>query len=214
MERNKKIFYTSAITLAIILIFALVYFIYVQKMSFKDLTAAPQKIVSLVKKQVPVKTTEPVIRIDVGEEGSPKTERPKTTEKLEFTKEDVARLAAGFVERFGSYSNQANNANIYDLKIYMTRNMQIWADDYLAEQRKNKTDDTNYYGIITKAVSSDIKDFDEAAGRASVAVHTRRQEAESFTDNITNTFNQDITIGLLKEDGAWKVNSARWENKK
>jgi len=133
--------------------------------------------------------------------------------KKKFGKEEVAGLAASFAERYGSYSNQANFRNITDLKMFMTRKMQIWADSYLSEQRAASSSTNIYYGIITKAVAKEIKEYDEDSGQASILVHTRRQEAIGSTSNISNTFNQDIIIDLLKENDIWKIDNAKWENK-
>jgi len=210
---NKKVVYTITVILVLVLIAALIYFFYVKKLSLKNLIANPKDIINLVKNKAPENTNEPVVKINVNEEEKPKVERPKTDEKKEFNKEDVARLASWFTERFGSYSNQANNSNIFDLKQFMTNKMQVWADSYLAEQGIGSKDNSVYYGITTKAVASDVKDFDDAAGNAVVVVHTRRQETETSTSNVANAFNQDITISLAKEGGVWKIDSAKWETK-
>ena len=210
---NKKVVCTIIIILILVLIAALIYFFYVKKMSFSSLVSGSKDMVDLVKNKIPEKTNEPVAKINVGEEDKPQTERPRTTEKTDYNKEDVASLAANFAERFGSYSNQANNKNIYDLKIFMTKKMQTWADSYLAEQRAASKDNSVYYGITTKAVTNEVKDFDDAAGNAVIVVHTRRQETKDSISNVSSAFNQDIIIALIKEDGSWKIDSAKWENK-
>ena len=63
------------------------------------------------------------------------------------------------------------------------------------------------------ALAKEIKEYDEDSGQASILVHTRRQEAIGSTSNISNTFNQDIIIDLLKENDIWKIDNAKWENK-
>lgn len=142
-----------------------------------------------------------------------KTEnKTKTTEttKPEFGRQDLLRLAASFAERFGTYSNQSNFSNILGLKMFMSRRMKSWVDSYIREHRQVQTDNSIYYGITTKAVSQELKDYDDDLGRAVVLVKTRRREASGSISNVSDTFSQDILINFIKENGAWKVDSANW----
>jgi hypothetical protein len=147
-------------------------------------TTASVPVTSVIKKTVPVSTVKKI------------------------TKNDVGKMAASFAERFGTYSNQANFSNMLDLKIFMSRNMQTWSDGYVAKQSKKNND--IYYGITTKAVTTEILDFNNESGQASVLVQTRRLEAMMTTGNTSRTFNQDILIKLIKENDAWKIDSAYW----
>ncbi len=133
-------------------------------------------------------------------------------EKQEVSKDELKHMAASFSERFGSYSNQSNFKNIIDLKIFMSQRMQQWGDNYVSEHRRTSTADNEiYYGITTKAVSQEIKKYDDDMGLATVLVKTRRREATISTNNTSDTFNQDVIIDFVKERGAWKVNSATWQ---
>lgn len=128
-----------------------------------------------------------------------------------FDKQDLLRMAGSFTERFGSFSNQSNYSNILDLKIFMSEKMKKWADNYIAEQRERGIKQDIYYGIITKHISKELKEFDEDLGQASVLVSTRRREATISTSNISNVFNQDIEINFIKERQVWRVDSAYWQ---
>lgn len=125
-------------------------------------------------------------------------------------KDDLKRMAASFAERFGSYSNQSNYSNIVDLRIFMSKKMVAWAENFIREQRQ-KSETNLYYGITTKAINEEVLDFDEDAGSASVLVQTRRREANGTINNVSNFFNQNITINFTKENGMWKVDSAIWQ---
>jgi hypothetical protein len=128
-------------------------------------------------------------------------------------KEDLKMIASLFAERFGSFSNQSGFSNINDLKIFMSKKMQAWASGYLNEQNNKKNYNAIYYGITTKAISEEVKNYDEDSGLASILVKTRRREANGTTNNISNIFNQEIIINLIKENGIWKVDSANWGTK-
>ena len=122
------------------------------------------------------------------------------------------QLASIFVERFGSYSNQSSFSNINDLKMLMSKKMQRWAENYVREQKEQAQAADIYYGITTKAVAGEVEEFDDDAGKAVILVRTRRREALGTTVNISNAYNQDALITFVKEDGAWKVDSAVWKN--
>jgi len=128
-------------------------------------------------------------------------------------KDSVARMAASFAERFGSYSNQSNFSNIIDLKIFMSIRMQAWGDDYVRSQRLEKKANDIYFGITTKAIAQEVREYDDHIGRSEVLVSTRRREAINSTANVSNVFNQDIIIDFVREKGAWKVDSASWQAK-
>lgn len=133
--------------------------------------------------------------------------------KKEVNQEDLKRIAASFAERYGSFSNQSNFGNIRDLKIFMSSDMQDWADDYVKAEIAKKTDSSIYYGITTKAVSQEVLNYNEDDGSAEILAHTQRQEAIGTTNNISR-FQQDLKLMFIKERKAWKVNGAYWQEKK
>ncbi|MEA1962863.1 MAG: hypothetical protein U9M94_01335 [Patescibacteria group bacterium] len=131
-------------------------------------------------------------------------------ENEQVGKKDLVRIAGSFAERFGTYSNQSNFGNISSLKIFMSSKMKKWSDSYIKEQKEKKYDTSIYYGITTKAVASELKDFDDDLGFAGVLVSTRRREATGTMNNYSNAFTQDILIDFTIEDGAWKVDNVYW----
>ncbi len=130
---------------------------------------------------------------------------------MPFGQADLERMARSFAERFGSFSNQSNFSNILDLKMVMSDNMQSWADAYVDKNRKSNAVNELYYGITTKALSTKVKNFDDSKGRAEIIVETRRREAVGTTNNASELFNQEILITFVKENQAWKVDSAYWQ---
>lgn len=202
---NKKVLYIVAAIIIIALIAGIVYFFYGDKSSY---LATGKKIITDLVKKENVQPTQPEVK-KIGAETGEIIKQPVETPK-EPAKDQAARLAVDFAERFGSYSNQANLKNISDLKIFMTDSMQSWADGYIEQQRKSASTTVIYYGITTKAVAKEVLDFDESAGRAVVLVHTRRQEANESMDNVSKVFNQDITVTLVKSGETWKMDSAVW----
>jgi hypothetical protein len=130
----------------------------------------------------------------------------------EINQENLKRMAAAFAERFGSYSNHSNYSNISDLKIFMTGAMQVWADEFLEEIKAKQGPGDAYYGVTTKAISAEVKRFDDSAGQAEILVKTQKREASETMDNAVVTY-QDILIVFSKENNSWKVDRAQWQEK-
>lgn len=138
-----------------------------------------------------------------------KVEKPKEI-NIDQSKENLKRMSASFTERFGSYSNHSNYSNIIDLKIFMSKKMQKWADDFMAKVRLDGAYSGIYYGITTKAVQEEVNEFNESSGQAEILVKTQRRESLGNMSNASIKY-QDIIITFVKEGGAWKADSAIWQ---
>ena len=175
------------------------------------------------RKQIEEKQT--ISKQEVQESGEDQIEVPDDTvinkrgnnieiKKSEIDVENLKRMAASFTERFGSYSNHSDYSNILDLKIFMTKRMQAWADNFVNEIRikdKSQVLGTDiYYGITTKSITEEIKEFDDNIGRAEILVKTQRRESTGTMSNASTIY-QDILIIFVKEKGAWKVDKATWQ---
>jgi len=197
---NKRIWGAIIIVAGVLLLAVIIYFAFFYK-SFLSLPlvsqpAGPEPVT------VAPEQTEPV-----GQQIA--TVPPK---KAEVQSDDLARMAAAFAERFGSFSNQSDFGNLRDLQIFMTAKMKGWAQDYISQARARKTDTSIYYGIVTKAILSQVEQFDEQAGQAEILVKTQRRESSGVSANGT-TFYQDIVIKYLRENGVWRVDEATWQTK-
>ncbi|MFA4941051.1 MAG: hypothetical protein WC582_00430 [Patescibacteria group bacterium] len=130
----------------------------------------------------------------------------------EIGAESLKRIAFSFAERFGSYSNHSGYSNVLDLKIFMTKSMQIWADNFVEEATSKKEYSAIYYGITTKAILAEIQKYDDDAGQADILVKTQRRESTGEIGNASISY-QDILISFIQEGGSWKVNKAEWQEK-
>jgi hypothetical protein len=131
---------------------------------------------------------------------------PPTSDAI--TQTNLEKTASSFAERLGSYSNQSNFVNISDLKALMTPSMQAWANKTIANNQKAAYSGI-YQGMLTKAVSVDTKNFDNAGGRADMLVHTQRISTIGTSSPVTTY--QDIAITFVKQDGNWLVDNAVWK---
>ena len=131
--------------------------------------------------------------------------------RTDMTSDDLSKMATSFAERFGSYSNQSNYENISDLQVFMSKKMRAWADEFIAQAKKNYS--AIYYGVTTSAVSAEVKKFDTSAGQAEVLVKTQRQESTGTMSNGATSY-QDLLLSFVKERNSWKVDSAVWQKAK
>ncbi len=118
----------------------------------------------------------------------------------------IQSLAKTFTERFGSYSTEANFENLTDVLPLMTAAYAGETQAFLA----TAVSPSEYYGVTTRIVSIRVLASDETAGTASVEVSTQREEAKGSVQNVSIRY-QMLSLSLLKENGAWKVNAATWE---
>lgn len=145
-------------------------------------------------------------------------DQPRNYQKYDLSQEDehkinqhdLVKISQAFSERFGSYSNYSNYSNFSDLKIFMTETMRAWADSYVTELRSSSEAADEYYGITTKAISSIVEQYNDAAGTASILITTQRRES-AIQANEGDLFLQNIQIGLKRVAGEWLVDRAYWQ---
>jgi len=119
---------------------------------------------------------------------------------------DVVSLSKTFVERYGSYSNEANFANLEDVLPLMSASFASETQAFI----ESATAPEEYYGVSTRVITLDVERQDEDAGEAQVAITTQREEAVGSPQNSETKF-QDIILTFIVEDGVWKVDSATWQ---
>lgn len=205
---NKKAIGILIILVGLIIIIGIIYFVFFYNFNKEEVEPQPSAVRQTEQpgqaedKLPQEKTVEPDIK-------KPTIEIPARTD---VSQEELKRIAGSFAERFGSYSNHSSYSNIYDLQIFMSKSMQSWADKFVAEARAKQKAGDIYYGISTRAIHEEIKEFDEEPGRAEILVNTQRRQSAGAMGNSA-AFYQDISINFIKENGLWKVDNAYWQDK-
>jgi hypothetical protein len=117
---------------------------------------------------------------------------------------DVVSLSKTFVTRYGSFSNEANFANLEDVLTLMSES--------LAASTQSLIDSSEpldyYYGVTTSVITVKVSSQTDVA--AQVTVTTQREEAIDSPQNISVKY-QDIVLTYVKEGGVWKVDSSVWQ---
>lgn len=157
----------------------------------------------------PVPTTVVVTETEEQEAANSPLAIPPVAEVDERTDEEISveTLAKTFAERYGSYSNESNFANLDDLEPLMTSSLA----NELAVMAANTDVSDMYYGITTQVVSMNIISMDDAAGTASISVLTQREEAIGGPTN-TEVRYETLMLDLVKVNGVWKVDKVAWQS--
>lgn len=192
------------IIVGLLIIAAIVYFIFIRKAETVPTVETP---VASSTVQLPTEASVSDIT---------PSDKPRNYQQYDISKEeeheigssDVAKLSAAFAERLGSFSNQSNYSNFEDLDLFMTASMRDWAQTYVAKMKADNPYNGTYYGITTKAISTEVKSFDDAKGTAEIVVGTQRREVGA--DGGERNFQQDLRLTFVKDNGQWLVDGAYW----
>jgi len=209
-KKNKRLLWLILIILFLLIFAALVYLF----LNYYQAPAAQEQVNVNLNQTVTVPEVTPP-GIDEYNQPNPavvldlQTENETTTQAP--VKDNGALLVAtAFVERFGSYSNQGDYANLDDLEIFMADNFKNWLPTYKEQLQAQNPDFNTYYAINTKAISTQINSMDEEAGTANILIKTQREEFKNSPAN-SNIFYQDIILDLVNVDNQWKVKGAYWQ---
>jgi hypothetical protein len=115
-------------------------------------------------------------------------------------------VAKMFVERYGSYSNEANFQNLIDVLPLMTVSFAAETNELIAKSKSPET----YYGVTTRVLTVNVEKIDEEKGTALIKVNTQREIAKDSPQNTTIE-TQEILLKLVRLEGIWKVESAVWQ---
>ncbi|MFA6322516.1 MAG: hypothetical protein WCX71_03485 [Candidatus Buchananbacteria bacterium] len=198
MDRRKKII-IGIIGLAVVLLLILIVWLWFR---FRGGVANQPSVNANVGLQIPA---------GLPSASAPLPQVPAGPVKEAKTEASIKAVAMTFTERYGSFSNQGNYANLDSMPNLLTAKMkaEIEQTKIAASHDSNQT----YYGITTKALSVDIKIYDQTLGRAELVVLTQRQEARGDTINATSYF-QDLVLTMVKTKDSWQIDSASWGGRK
>jgi len=91
----------------------------------------------------------------------------------------------------------------------MTDSLKDWVDTYVQKLKSEKKSNT-YYGIVTRALTAEVKSFDEQAGTANIVVVTERSESTESINGGT-AYQQRLELKFKKVGKDWLVNEAYWQ---
>ncbi len=115
-----------------------------------------------------------------------------------------------FMERYGTYSNHAGFAGLYELEPMMNSKMRDWFyNSYLPKLRQDHPIDGFYYSVSTMAPSIEL--LREEEGLKVYKVSTQRTE---MIQKNEDTFIQDAELTMVEQSGTWLVDGVFWQGKR
>ncbi len=194
MTRRKRLLFLALIALILLLVIIWILYVLFSKPEPEPVVVEP------IPEEIVLPIEEVVEREPTVTEQATAQEQATRTESA-----DVISLSKTFVERYGSYSNEADFANLRDVLGLMT-------DDFAADTEAFIEDNSapeQYYGVTTRVITVTVESQDDDAGTAQVLVNTQREEADNSPQNTSVRY-QEIRLLYIKQSGEWKVDSASW----
>lgn len=111
-----------------------------------------------------------------------------------------------FTERFGSYSHESRYGNLQDVLPYLSLAYRQRAEVQIADAKIG----ADYFQVSTRVLSVKTEVLDEEAGVGALQVSTQREFADGSPQNRRVEY-QTLLVDVVKESGAWKINSATWQ---
>ena len=198
---QKKLIGYLAILVGLLILAGIIYIIFFHKFSSPAIIDNSKTINTNSLPSVPeIIKNEPEKKIE-------EIKNNKSNEKIDTTQITLKKLAASFAERFGTYSNQSNYANLEESLFFMTEKMRTRETANLNDLRSKTIDYSNYNAITTKTVACNVTHVDGTIAEVSLgAIRT-----EMKTGVKDQSYPQNATIKLIKENNEWKIDEFVWQ---
>lgn len=134
---------------------------------------------------------------------TPEVAAPLTPVQVGAT--NTARL---FAERVGSYSTEANFANVDDVKVMATTAYAVELER-IAQNARREALPGAYYGVSTRVLGTTV--VTQTESEATINVLTQREEVQGEATAPATVRNQNMTVRLQREGDAWKIAGFAWE---
>src|SRR3989339_72011 len=123
-----------------------------------------------------------------------------TQEEVKVANNELAikNVAKNFVERFGSYSMEANFSNFAEIQDLVTPTVAAWLKIYPEDLKKKNP--LGFESVTTLALSQKIENLQK--NKASVIVSTQRQQRINGVDSLSYN---DMKLNLVLSKGVWLV---------
>lgn len=148
---------------------------------------------------------EPIVEEITTEQPTLKEQQLKEEQDTRNQSASAIAVAKMFVERYGSYSNEANFQNLKDVLPLMTDSFAQWTNQFIVESTQPGT----YYGVTTSVLIVKVEKMDDVTGIATILLNTQQEIAENSPQNTRIEY-KEIRLELERVDDVWKVDSALW----
>lgn len=132
----------------------------------------------------------------------------KRSEPVDPTEVSIKKLATSFAERYGTYSNQSNFANLEESLLFMSEKMKAREKKNLEILRSKTNDYKSYNAVVTKVATCQITHQNTDIAEAAIGAIKTEFYAK---DSEKKSYQQSAVVKLIKESGEWKVDEFVWE---
>jgi hypothetical protein len=143
-----------------------------------------------------------------GNAALPAPATPEAVAPLTPVQVDATNTARLFAERMGSYSTEANFANVDDVKVMATAAYALELER-LAQNARREALPGTYYGVSTRVLGTTVSA--QTATEATINVLTQREEVQGEATAAATVRNQNMVVRLALENNAWKIAGFAWE---
>jgi hypothetical protein len=158
----------------------------------------------------------PVVKPFVSPNASETTEAPVETgpilssseqeiDPTTLLKSELTIKARTFIERYGSYSSDAQFANLEDLLSLMSERLANETRNYIAQEKLKRP--AEFYGLTTKVLSIELKNFIPDAS-ADFFASCQQQETRGKTTTISY---KKTELKMIFENNSWKVDEIKFK---
>ncbi len=135
--------------------------------------------------------------------------KPVKKKKEDLTSLQLKAVAKNFTERYGTWSTDNKLNNFDSARMYASSKMKKAINDFIVNNEKLSAQNSDYYGITSKALDVKIISFDDNS--ASLVVTVQKTETTGKELNKKTSYGS-LNLGLIKSSSDWLVDSAEWKN--
>lgn len=153
----------------------------------------------------------PVIDYQEPEIGQPTIEWPMIPtgeltpeQRQDLAKNELRALVRNFIERYGSFSTDAQFANLRELKDQMSTRFWQETENYIIANQDKEIN--QFYGVSTKVLN--IREISYNQDRVVFEAMTQRKETRGMVEGILY---QNAEIIIIKEGESWLVDLFNWQ---
>ncbi|MFA6130945.1 MAG: hypothetical protein WC730_01630 [Patescibacteria group bacterium] len=152
-----------------------------------------------------LRNTAPTGVIPEGEENVAEEEGGETV-VIPTGEVEPGSIARSFVERFGSFSTEADYQNVTDVIPLATTQLSARLQTIAEEARAEEEGD--YYGVSTRVIIVEVEE--ETDDAVTLRLTTQREESIGSPEDTSLRY-QDILVYLQKHEKSWLVDNFTWQ---
>ncbi len=134
---------------------------------------------------------------------------PSPLTQADTTQAQLTAASRSFAERYGTFSSDADFSNITDLYGVMSLAFLARSEAYVQKAQNSRKPNEPVAITTTTVLTVQVFDMPFGVITGSATVNTQRSQIKG--SDAPKTWYQYLNLSFVKEEGAWKVDSAVWK---